>query len=174
MAQYGPADPSLRPMSLLPRLLARTPWRAAWLGFALAAGAAQAQFATVPAPTPVAAVPPSEASDATAYRRDAARHLYANYPRRIHKGKLPPLIYAVMITDTEIDAAGHVVDVRVVRPPAAAKEVAPWVVQLIRRASPFPAPARLAGQGATVVYREIWLVDRTALFQVDSLTEGQL
>jgi hypothetical protein len=81
-------------------------------------------------------------------------------------------MYAVMITDTEIDASGQVVNVSVARPPAAAKEVAPWVVSLIRNAAPFPAPTKLAGS-PNVIYREIWLVDRTGQFQVDTLTEGQ-
>jgi periplasmic protein TonB len=149
------------------------PWR-----FALGAGmwwaaatAAQAQFASVP-PSAVRGEPaPSAASADKEYRLDAARHVYAAFPARVHKGKLPPMMYAVMITDTEIDATGQVVNVSVARPPASAKEVAPWVVSLIRGAAPFPAPARLGG--ASVTYREIWLVDKTGLFQVDTLTEGQ-
>lgn len=135
------------------------------------AGAAQAQFSQVPSTAQSGAPEASAAADAAAYRKDAARHVYAAYPMRIHKGKLPPLLYAVMITDTEIDPTGQVVNVSVARPPAAAKEVTPWVVSLIRKASPFPVPARISG--GNVVYREIWLVDRTGLFQVDTLTEGQ-
>jgi len=146
---------------------------------ALAAGAlcalapfAQAQFASVP-PSAVRGEPmPSVAAVEKDYKIEAARHVYAAFPTRIHKGKLPPMMYAVMITDTEIDAAGQVVNVSVARAPAAAKEVAPWVVSLIRNAAPFPAPIKVAG-GANVIYREIWLVDRTGLFQVDTLTEGQ-
>lgn len=136
------------------------------------AGAARAQFASVPASALPGGPLPSEAEADTKYRVDAARHVYATYPTRVHKGKLPPMMYAIMITDTEIDSTGQVVKVTVAREPASAKEVTPWVVGLIRRASPFPAPAKLPGP--TVVYREIWLVDRTGLFQVDTLTEGQL
>ena len=102
---------------------------------------------------------------------DASRHLYATFPTRVHKGTLPPMMYAVMITEAEVDAAGQVLNVKVVRPPAAAKEVTPWVVSLIRRASPFPAPVKMAG--GVAVWREIWLVDKTGTFQVDALTEGQ-
>ncbi|HEY6132420.1 MAG TPA: hypothetical protein VIW70_00465 [Rubrivivax sp.] len=131
-----------------------------------------AQFASVPPSAVKVVPPPSAAAVSTEYRVEAARHVYAAYPTRIHKGKLPPMMYAVMITDTEIDATGQVVNVSVARPPASAKEVAPWVVSLIRSAAPFPAPVNLAG-GSNVVYREIWLVDRTGLFQVDTLTEGQ-
>jgi hypothetical protein len=81
------------------------------------------------------------------------------------------MMYAVMITDTEIDADGTVRSVTVARPPAAAKEVTPWVMALIRGASPFPAPRQFGEAG--VVWREIWLVDKSGRFQVDSLTEGQ-
>ena len=98
---------------------------------------------------------PSAAAADRDYRVDAARHVYASFPSRIHKGKLPPLMYAVMITDTEIDASGQVVNVSVARPPAAAKEVAPWVVSLIRNAAPFPAPTKLAGSAERDLPRDL-------------------
>jgi protein TonB len=148
--------------------------RTFWLVCALLVGAAfgaRAQFAQIPSPVLPAAPVASEAEDASAYRLEAARHVYAAFPSRIHKGKLPPMMYAVMITEADVDASGQVIDVRVIRPPAAAKEVTPWVVSLIRRAAPFPAPVRMAGGSA--VWREIWLVDKTGTFQVDALTEGQ-
>jgi periplasmic protein TonB len=135
-----------------------------------AAPSAQAQFTVIPA-VPLNAPPAaSQAADEHSYRQDAARHLYARYPQQVHKGKLPPMMYAVMITDTTIAADGQVEKVQVVRPPAAASEVTPWVVELIRRAGPFPAPQAM---GKPAVYREIWLVDKTGRFQVDTLTEGQ-
>ena len=76
---------------------------------------------------------------------------------------------SVMVVETEIDATGQVVNVNVVRKPAAA-EVAPWVVAMIRRASPFPPPAKFTGG---VRNTEIWLVHKSGMFQVDTLTEGQ-
>lgn len=147
--------------------------RGSWLRrFALvagvvAAGAAQAQFSVVPAPEPVTSRP-SAAEIEKEYRIDAARHIYAAYPKRVFRGKLPPLLYSVMIVETEIDGAGQVTSVNVVRRPAVA-EVAPFVTELIKRAAPFPVPAKLG----TVRYVDIWLVDKTGLFQVDTLTEGQ-
>ena len=131
-----------------------------------------AQFATVPAPLVTGAVRDSAAADAQAYRIEAARHLYAAYPGRVFRGRLPPLLYGVMMVETELDAAGQVLAVQIIRPPAA-PEVAPWVVAMIKRAAPFPPPVRLAAPGATVSVKEIWLVDRSGLFQVDALTEGQ-
>jgi hypothetical protein len=161
-------------MTLLLASWPRTATRAAWAAVLLAglAGPALAQFSQVPSTTLSGPPEASAAADEAAYRKDAARHVYSAYPLRIHKGKLPPMMYAVMITDTEIDANGQVVNVSVARPPAAATEVTPWVMALIRRASPFPAPAKFAN-GGNVTYREIWLVDKTGLFQVDTLTEGQ-
>ena len=136
-----------------------------------AAGAARAQFAMVPPPALPAPPGPSAAEDERSYRADAARHVYQAYASRIFRGKLPPMMYAVMITDTEIDGDGAVRSITVVRPPAAAKEVTPWVTALIRGASPYPAPRQFGEAG--VVWREIWLVDKSGRFQVDSLTEGQ-
>lgn len=136
----------------------------------LAGTAAQAQFAMVPAPLQSGPPRESAAANEKEYRIDAARHLYAAYPTRIFRGRLPPLMYSVMIVETLVDATGQVVDVNVVRKPAAA-EVAPWVVALIRRAGPFPPPVKI--EEAPVKYTEIWLVDKSGLFQVDTLTEGQ-
>jgi len=135
----------------------------------LAAVGAQAQFSMVPAPLTAAPPNASEAEIEREYRIDAARHIYAAYPMRIFRGKLPPLLFSVMIVETEIDAAGQVTNVNVVRKPAV-EEVAPWVVAMIRRAGPFPAPKKM---NAGVRYTDIWLVDKSGLFQVDTLTEGQ-
>ncbi|HYN61304.1 MAG TPA: hypothetical protein VET87_17430 [Rubrivivax sp.] len=138
-------------------------------GLALAGLSAQAQFATVPPAQRPAQVPASLALNEKAYRKDAAQHIYAAYPSHILKGMVPPLVYAIMVTETEVDARGAVLQVRVVRAPAAAKEVTPWVVSLIRRAAPLPPPARLG----RVKFIEVWLVDKSGQFQVHTLTEGQ-
>lgn len=152
----------------------RLRWRAgvALAGLALAAlvawRPAHAQFGSVPSPVQAVAKL-SEADNDRSYRKDGARHLYASYPSHIHKGKLPPLMYAVAITETEIDENGNVLKAVMVREPAAAKEVGPWVLEMIRRAGPFPKPAKLG----RVRYMDIWLVDKSGKFQLDTLTEGQ-
>lgn len=141
-----------------------------FMGTLAAATSALAQFSMVP--TPLLPGPPriSAAELEKEYRIDAARHIYAAYPMRVYRGKVPPLIYSVMVVETEIDTTGQVLNVNVVRKPAA-DEVAPWVVAMIRRAAPFPPPARMPG--GNVRYIDIWLVDKSGLFQVDTLTEGQ-
>jgi hypothetical protein len=129
---------------------------------------AQAQFKAPPAALPAKLVATSNADSPAAYKKDAARHLYAAYAKHIHKGKMPPLLYGIAIIETEIDAQGAVQDVRVLRQPAAA-EVTPWAVEMIKKAGPFPAPAKMG----TVKYTDIWLVDKSGRFQLDTLTEGQ-
>ena len=160
-------------MNRLLRLVFFRTWhRAALLPLALAmmgAGAAQAQFSMLPTPA-AGPLRESAAEIEKEYRIDAARHLYTAYPGRIFRGKMPPLMYSVMVVETEIDAAGQVRGVVVVRKPAA-DEVAPWVVSMIRSAGPFPVPAKLPG--GSVRYVDIWLVDKSGQFQVDTLTEGQ-
>ena len=134
----------------------------------LFAGAARAQFTMVPAPVTQGAPMPSEADSPQAYKKDFAGHVYKAYPMRIYRGKLPPLLYSVMLTETQIDENGNVLGVSIRRPPAV-DAVAPCVIQLIKRAAPFPAPVKMGP--ATIL--EIWLVDRSGAFQVDTLTEGQ-
>ena len=135
----------------------------------MASQGAHAQFSIVPSPVAAATGKVSEAETPHGYRADGARHLYSRYPAHVHKGKLPPLMYAIAITETEIDENGQVLRAAVVREPAAAKEVSPWVVEMIRRASPFPKPTKLGH----VTYTDVWLVDKTGKFQLDTLSEGQ-
>lgn len=131
--------------------------------------AAQAQFARAPEPLRVAMLAPSAAASAADYRLDAARHLYVAYAPHVLRGMVPPLVHAIVVTETEVDEQGKVLQVRVLRPPAAARNVGPWVVTLIRKASPFPPPTRIG----RVKVIETWLVDRSGKFQVHTLTEGQ-
>ncbi len=138
------------------------------LAAALSAAPAFAQFKSVPPAQKTKATVVSSATNDKEYRRDGARHLYKAYAKHIHKGKMPPLLYGIAIIETEIGSRGEVQNVRVVRQPAAA-EVAPWAVQMIKAAGPFPAPTKMG----SVRYTEIWLVDKSGRFQLDTLTEGQ-
>jgi periplasmic protein TonB len=136
---------------------------------ALAASPAYAQFhAAPPAAHAHKAPSTSAAASAQAYKKDGAKHLYSAYSKHIHKGKMPPLLYGIAIIETTIGPQGEVQDVRVVRQPAAG-EVAPWAVNMIKAAAPFPAPAKMG----SVTYSDIWLVHKSGSFQLDTLTEGQ-
>jgi hypothetical protein len=136
---------------------------------ALASSSAWSQFSMVPAPK---CPPPRDANTDVEqeYRIDAARHLYACFPERIYRGKLAPLLYGVMMVEVQLDATGNVVEVSMVRKPAA-DEVAPWVVSMIKRAAPFPPPTRFPG--GVIRFTETFFVDKSGLFQTFSLTEGQ-
>ena len=111
----------------------------------------------------------SMAADTRAYRVDAARHFYDEYRSRIFRGRLPPLIHAVVVVETTVDENGHASRVDLVRGPTHAPDVSAAVIQAIRRAQ-LPKPTRLAGN---VKFTEIWLVTRDGRFQLDALTEGQ-
>ncbi len=58
---------------------------------------------------------------------------------------------------------------KVVRGPSHAPDVTRAVVEMIRRASPLPAPSNAIG----FKFTEIWLVNKDGRFQLDALTEGQ-
>jgi len=104
-----------------------------------------------------------------AYRRIGASHIYKTYPKRIFKGKIPPLVYAVVVTETDIDATGRVTGVYFSRTPSHAPEVPPMIAELIKAASPLPNPGKLGAH----TYVETWLWDRSGQFQLDTLTLGQ-
>jgi protein TonB len=112
---------------------------------------------------------PSNAADAKAYRKDAARHIYALNKDQIYKGKLPPLVHAIVVTEVDVDANGKVGNINLIRTPSHAPDVTARVQQLIHAASPMPAPQRMGG----VKYMDVWLVDKSGRFQLDTLTEGQ-
>ncbi|MDZ4357273.1 MAG: hypothetical protein U1B84_12780 [Variovorax sp.] len=103
------------------------------------------------------------------YRKTGARHIYQAYANRIYKGKIPPLVYAVVVVETEIDANGKVTNVTFSRVPSHAPEVPPMIADLIRATSPLPSPGKLGGH----TYVDTWLWDKSGKFQLDSLTLGQ-
>ena len=104
-----------------------------------------------------------------AYRKIGARHIYTKYAQRIYKGKIPPLVYAVVVVETDIDANGKVTGVTFSRVPSHAPEVPPMIEELIKAASPLPSPGKLGGH----TYIDTWLWDKSGKFQLDSLTQGQ-
>jgi periplasmic protein TonB len=104
-----------------------------------------------------------------AYRKTGARQIYKTYAQRIYKGKIPPLVYAVVVVETELDANGNVTNVTFSRVPSHAPEVPGKIAELIKAASPLPSPGRLGGH----TYVDTWLWDKSENFQLDSLTLGQ-
>ena len=117
----------------------------------------------------VAAANISSAETAAAYKKDAAKHVYKAYADKIYKGKLPPLIHAVVVLEVSVDGQGNVQDIHTIRVPTHAPDVTAAVKEMIQHASPMPAPSRMGG----VKFTEVWLVDKSGRFQLDTLTEGQ-
>ena len=141
-----------------------------WLAIGLmTAASAQTVPGTTVSIAPAPAVTMSLAADTDGYRLEGARYFYALYADRIFQGKLPPLIHAVVVVETELDAQGRVVNVQLIRVPSHAPDVAYAIKEMIESASPLPAPARTGG----VKYVETWLVDKSGRFQLVALTEGQ-
>ena len=175
--------------SARPGPTARQNWNRVWAGVA----ALVAGCATPPAPPPLPAPPApaptieapkpavvqkapeftgmvSAAQSPREYRRDAATHLYAQNVGRIYQGKLPPLLYAVGVSEVDIDGSGRVTDFRWMRAPRHAPEVMEEIERAVRAAAPYPAPAKMG----RVTYTDTWLWHKSGRFQLDTLTEGQL
>lgn len=131
------------------------------------AGAADVAYFTEPLRAGLQKV--SAAVSAREYRLDAARNIYAAYASRVFKGRLPPLIHAVVVVETVVGESGQAREVRLVRGPSHAPDVSFAVMEMIRRV-PLPAPSRL---GSGIKFTEIWLVHKDGRFQLDALTEGQ-
>lgn len=131
-------------------------------------------IATLPAPSAVPTLPTlpliSGATNARDYRRDAANHLYAQNVHRIYHGKLPPLLYAIGVLQVNVDGKGHVIGLNWMRAPAHAPEVIAEIERMVRLAAPYPTPVRMG----RVTYTDTWLWHKSGLFQLDTLTEGQL
>ncbi len=130
-----------------------------------------------PPPAPVVVAPPvavpayvSSAVTPHAYRRDAASHLYQRNLQRVFRGKMPPLLYAVGVLQVEVDSMGQVTSTSWMRAPNHAPEVMAEIERTVRLAAPYPAPVRMG----RVTYTDTWLWHKSGLFQLDTLTEGQL
>ena len=115
------------------------------------------------------APPPSEALNARAYRRDAARHVYDLNRARVYPGRLPPLLYAIGTLQVQLGPEGQVRSMHWLRAPTHAPEVVADIERTVLEAAPFPAARRLG----PVTWTDTWLWDEGGRFQLDTLSEGQ-
>lgn len=111
----------------------------------------------------------SSARNASEYRKDAAKHLYARHNPQIFQGRLPPMLKAVGVLNIDIDRHGAVQSMHWQRAPRHAPQVMREIERLVKAAAPYPAPQHM-GQ---VTYTDVWLWHQSGQFQLDSLTEGQ-
>ena len=119
-------------------------------------------------PEPVRQISPQTPA-VRAYRRLGAGHIYQRYASRIYKGMMPPLVYAVVVVETHLDASGNVEQVTLMRAPDHAPEVSLEIIELIKAASPLPSPGKIGAH----TYVDTWLWDKSGRFQLDTLTQGQ-
>jgi hypothetical protein len=96
--------------------------------------------------------------------------LYERNVKRVYRGKMPPLLYAVGVLQIEVDGMGLVTSTSWMRAPSHAPEVMAEIERTVRLAAPYPAPVRMG----RVTYTDTWLWHKSGLFQLDTLTEGQL
>ena len=134
--------------------------------FALTALAALCVATAAPA---LASQAVSTAETNKAYRLDAARAVYKAHPDKIYKGKLPPLVHAIVVLEVDVDHAGKLRNINMIRVPTHAPDVTVAVRNMIEQTQ-LPAPVRMAGG---TKFTEVWLVDKSGRFQLDALTEGQ-
>jgi hypothetical protein len=111
----------------------------------------------------------SSATNILDYRHEVASHLYALHRDDIYVGKLPPLLYAVGVLQTDIDKRGYVTGVRWMRAPSHAPEVMEQIESMVRAAAPYPAPLKIGN----VTYTETWLWHKGGRWQLHTLSEGQ-
>ena len=113
--------------------------------------------------------PPLYEASSANYRSDLAHHIYRRLPSRIYKGKLPPMLKAVVVVNIHIEPSGQVGHIDWVRVPKHAPEVKQEIERAIIQSAPFPAPSH----SKRVLYTETWLLHKSGRFQLDTLTEGQ-
>ena len=123
----------------------------------------------LPVPEPIPAFV-SQARTPRDYRMDAASHLYGQNQHRVYRGKMPPLLYAVGVLQVEVNSQGRVTGTSWMRAPKHAPEVMAEIERTVRQAEPYPAPVRMG----RVTYTDTWLWHKSGLFQLDTLTEGQM
>ncbi len=109
-----------------------------------AAAAARAHAA--PNMGPVVSMPPAPASRTMAeFQRMAAQRLVRANPQFTYMGKPPPMMWAIIIIETTLNADGSVRTINVTRPPAnpAAAGTIEYALEAIRRAGPYGDVSRL-------------------------------
>jgi hypothetical protein len=83
---------------------------------------------------------------------------------------MPAMLYAIGVLQVDVDGSGQVTRLSWMRAPTHAPEVVAEIERTVRRAAPFPPPARWG----EVTYTDTWLWHKSGRFQLDTLTEGQL
>ncbi|VXB57545.1 TonB C-terminal domain-containing protein [Massilia sp. 9I] len=125
---------------------------------------------TVSGPTPAPSPPPSLTLDA--YKAHVARHILERNADRSFRGRLPPMLPAIVVVSITVDRDGQLTDVRVQRsrdPDASRVALASML-----RSGPLPRPhGLLAANSSAITFSETFLFDRDYRFQLRSLAGPQ-
>jgi hypothetical protein len=108
--------------------------------------AAAARARSVPDMGPPVSLPPAAAPRTMAeFQRMAAQRLVRANPIHTYMGKPPPMMWAIVIVETELNRDGSVRSINVTRPPAnpAAAGTIEYALEAIRRAGPYGDLSRL-------------------------------
>lgn len=133
------------------------------------------ETASRPTPAPPAVVEPmvSSASSVDGFKRDFAARVLRMNPHLIFDGRLPEMLYAVVVLEVTVNASGHPTRVNVMRTPGYARELGTVAADSVRRAAPMqPAAAVLRG-ARELTFTETWLFREDGKFQIRTLAGRQ-
>lgn len=160
------------------------PYRLIALSALLLAGCSEIPLLRTPpstAPAPTAPATPaatreapatSHASRIDSYKTDFAQAVLAANPDRIFSGQLPPMLPAIVVVNISIDAEGNLAKAVVQR--SRDSEASQVALASLKRAAPFPRPARLLRSGARVLeFSETFLFNSDYRFQLRTLAGPQ-
>lgn len=113
--------------------------------------------------------PPPAGLDA--YKTQVAQHVVQHNPGHTYKGRLPPLLPAIVVLEITVDSDGRMTDVAVQRSRNPdASEVA---LASMRRSTPLPPPHQLAQAGGKLKFSETFLFADRERYQLRSLAGPQ-
>jgi hypothetical protein len=102
------------------------------------------------------------------FKKQAGRRMFAATPDYALKGKLPPMLFGIVILEIEADADGNLRRVAVTRAPAnaAAADTAEIAMEVVRRGAPYGDMSRLPKPWK---WSEVFLFDEKRRFRPRSM-----
>jgi periplasmic protein TonB len=114
----------------------------------------------------------SQASRLDSYKIDFAQAVLAANPDHTFSGQLPPMLPAIVVMNIWIDAEGNLAKAVVQR--SRDSEASKVALASLRRAAPFPRPARLLRSGSRLLeFSETFLFNNDYRFQLRTLAGPQ-
>ncbi len=124
-----------------------------------------------PLPTPKLSSKKSSANTHEEWRKEIALKIYLNNKDLIYPTKLPPLLYAVGVVETQIGINGEIQKINWMRVPKHSPEIIQMVEGILNKQAPFTIPSNLGAPPYS--YIDTWLWNKNYQFQLHTLTQGQ-